>query len=279
MDKIIWIASYPKSGNTFLRFLISSLIYSDDGNFDFDIIKNIRQFDIYKYFSFVENLNYADSKNLDKLDIISKYWLEAQKKFFNVEKKFIFKTHSANLKVNGYNYTDENRTLGLIYIVRDPRDIVISYSHHTGTSIDYNINKLFDNKVTLLNSKRRIKVILSRWDTHIKSWSLLNVKKYIIKYEDLINNTEKHFLELIDFIRKDLKIQFKLNSKKFNNIITNTSFKKLQENENIMGFDEVYKGKFFRKGLSKQWENILSEDQNIKIKKEFYITLKKFNYI
>ena len=279
MDKIIWIASYPKSGNTFLRFLISSLIYSDDGNFDFDIIKNIRQFDIYKYFSFVENLNYADSKNLDKLDIISKYWLEAQKKFFNVEKKFIFKTHSANLKVNGYNYTDENRTLGLIYIVRDPRDIVISYSHHTGTSIDYNINKLFDNKVTLLNSKRRIKVILSRWDTHIKSWSLLNVKKYIIKYEDLINNTEKYFLELIDFIRKDLKIQFKLNSKKFNNIITNTSFKKLQENENIMGFDEVYKGKFFRKGLSKQWENILSEDQNIKIKKEFYIMLKKFNYI
>ena len=279
MDKIIWIASYPKSGNTFLRFLISSLIYSDDGNFDFDIIKNIRQFDIYKYFSFVENLNYADSKNLDKLDIISKYWLEAQKKFFNVEKKFIFKTHSANLKVNGYNYTDENRTLGLIYIVRDPRDIVISYSHHTGTSIDHNINKLFDNKVTLLNSKRRIKVILSRWDTHIKSWSLLNVKKYIIKYEDLINNTEKHFLELIDFIRKDLKIQFKLNSKKFNNIIKNTSFKKLQENENIIGFDEVYKGKFFRKGLSKQWENILSEDQNIKIKKEFYITLKKFNYI
>ena len=279
MDKIIWIASYPKSGNTFLRFLISSLIYSDDGNFDFDIIKNIRQFDIYKYFSFVENLNYADSKNLDKLDIISKYWLEAQKKFFNVEKKFIFKTHSANLKVNGYNYTDENRTLGLIYIVRDPRDIVISYSHHTGTSIDYNINKLFDNKVTLLNSKRRIKVILSRWDTHIKSWSLLNVKKYIIKYEDLINNTEKHFLELIDFIRKDLKIQFKLNSKKFNNIIKNTSFKKLQENEKIIGFDEVYKGKFFRKGLSKQWENILSEDQNIKIKKEFYITLRKFNYI
>lgn len=279
MDKIIWIASYPKSGNTFLRFLISSLIYSDDGNFDFDIIKNIRQFDIYKYFSFVENLNYADSKNLDKLDIISKYWLEAQKKFFNVEKKFIFKTHSANLKVNGYNYTDENRTLGLIYIVRDPRDIVISYSHHTGTSIDHNINKLFDNKVTLLNSKRRIKVILSRWDTHIKSWSLLNVKKYIIKYEDLINNTEKHFLELIDFIRKDLKIQFKLNSKKFNNIIKNTSFKKLQENEKIIGFDEVYKGKFFRKGLSKQWENILSEDQNIKIKKEFYITLKKFNYI
>ena len=46
-----------------------------------------------------------------------------------------------------------------------------------------------------------------------------------------------------------------------------------------MGFDEVYKGKFFRKGLSKQWENILSEDQNIKIKKEFYIMLKKFNYI
>tara|TARA_B100001248_G_C27320720_1_gene426619 strand:- start:115 stop:954 length:840 start_codon:yes stop_codon:yes gene_type:complete len=279
MKKIVWIASYPKSGNTFLRFLISALLYSKDGNFDLDIIKNIKQFDIYKYFRFVEKINSKDSKNLDKLNIVSKYWSEAQKRSFEVENKFIFKTHAANLKVNNFNYTDENIVLGLIYIVRDPRDIVISYSNHSGTSVDHNIDSLFNNRTTLLNSNGRIKIPLSRWDTHIKSWSFLNVPKYIIKYEDLIRNTAVHFSEIINFLKDELNINFILNAEKFNNIVENTSFKKMQEIESKFGFDEVYKGKFFRKGQSGQWLDLLSKHQNDKIKKEFGQTLKYFNYI
>ena len=279
MKKIIWIASYPKSGNTFLRFLISSLLYSKDGNFDLDIIKHIKQFDIYKYFRFVEKINLEDSKNLDKLNIVSKYWSEAQRRSFEVENKFIFKTHAANLRVNSFNYTNENRVLGLIYIVRDPRDIVISYSHHTGTSIDYNIDSLFNNRTTMTNSNGRIKIPLSRWDTHIKSWSFLNVPKYIIRYEDLIQNTDLYFSEIINFLKEELNVNFEVNSEKFNNIVKNTSFEKMQEIENKFGFDEVYKGKFFRKGESGQWLGSLSKRQNDKIKKEFEQTLKYFKYI
>ena len=132
MKKIVWVASYPKSGNTFLRFLISSLLYSEDGNFNFDIIKNIRQFDIDRYYKFIKNKKIDDYKKLDSIETISKYWQEAQKRAYSVENKYIFKTHAANLMYDKYKYTDEKLSLGLIYIVRDPRDIAVSYSHNTG---------------------------------------------------------------------------------------------------------------------------------------------------
>ena len=74
---IIWIASYPKSGNTWVRSIISSLIYSDDGNFDFDLLKKIQQFPNKKYFENFTN----DFNNINE---IKKYWIESQN-FINLE--------------------------------------------------------------------------------------------------------------------------------------------------------------------------------------------------
>ena len=62
---IIWLASYPKSGNTWLRSIISSLIYSNDGNFNFEHIYKIRQFPNIEYFEpFTKN--YQDHLSAQK---------------------------------------------------------------------------------------------------------------------------------------------------------------------------------------------------------------------
>ena len=55
--KILWIASYPKSGNTFMRSLLSSLIYTDSGEFNFNLLKKVKQFDIHLYFKFIKMIN------------------------------------------------------------------------------------------------------------------------------------------------------------------------------------------------------------------------------
>ena len=81
----------------------------------------------------------------------------------------------------------------------------------------------------MTNSNGRIKIPLSRWDTHIKSWSFLNVPKYIIRYEDLIQNTAMYFSEIINFLKEELNVNFEVNSEKFNNIVKNTSFEKMQK--------------------------------------------------
>ena len=140
MQKILWIASYPKSGNTFMRSLLSSLIYSDDGEFNFSLLKKIKQFDIQLYFEFVRMINEDDYRKLNDINIVSKYWELAQKKFFEIDNNYIFKTHAANLMYERFKYTDEERSIGLIYIVRDPRDIVISYANYINQGIDYMLN-------------------------------------------------------------------------------------------------------------------------------------------
>ena len=47
---IVWLSSYPKSGNTLVRSIIASLIYSTNGNFNFDLLKKIDQYPQKKHF-------------------------------------------------------------------------------------------------------------------------------------------------------------------------------------------------------------------------------------
>ncbi len=284
MDKILWIASYPKSGNTLVRSIISSLIYSKDGIFNFPILENLKQFDINFYFEFIKEINQEDYKNLNRLEVVSKYWELAQKHSYQKENRYIFKTHAANLMFKNFKYTDENRTLGLIYILRDPRDITVSYSKFRRESIDSTINLIKNKNAVLYNSQNKIIVPLSSWDVHIESWNLLKVPKYIVRYEDIINNREKFLIELINFLQNKLKINLIVNEEKISNILKTTSFDQLQKNESKTGYyafnhikDKEWQ--FFRKGIAGQWKQDLSSEQVSKINNLFNSSMKKFGYI
>jgi len=284
MDKILWIASYPKSGNTLVRSIISSLIYSEDGIFDFPILENLKQFDINFYFEFIKEFNQEDYKNLNRLEVVSKYWELAQRRSFKKENRYIFKTHAANLMFKNLKYTDENRTLGLIYIIRDPRDVTVSYSKFRRKSIDSTINLIKNKNAVSYNSQNEILVPLSSWDVHIESWSLLKVPKYIVRYEDIINNREKFIIELINFLQNKLNINLIVNEEKISNILKTTSFDHLQKKESQTGyyaFNHIKdkKWKFFRKGVAGQWKRYLSSQQVSEINNSFYSTMKKFAYI
>ena len=136
--KIFWIASYPKSGNTWMRAILLSLFFTKDGIFNFKLFNQIRYFDTPGNYEFIKSLNLDDFKNLNNLSIIAKYWIEAQNKINSDNKLRLFKTHNALGSVNNYNFTDRDNTCGCIYIVRDPRNVVISMSNHFDTSHEEN---------------------------------------------------------------------------------------------------------------------------------------------
>ena len=120
---IIWIASYPKSGNTWVRSIISSLIYSDDGIFKFSDIKKIDQYPQTRFF-------YGFTNEYNNIHEVKKYWIKSQEKINLDNKVKFFKTHHLNCKIDNFSFTNKNCTCATIYVVRDPRSLVGSISNH-----------------------------------------------------------------------------------------------------------------------------------------------------
>ena len=277
--KIFWIASYPKSGNTWMRAIITSFFFTKNGEFNFDLLKNVGFFDVLTRYKFIEHLNSNDFSNLHKLAIISKYRLKAQKRVKFLEDFSFFKTHNANITINKYKYTNEENTLGVIYLVRDPRDVVLSYANHQEKDIDMTIDHLLD-KRTITRDKYRLPTLLSSWDLHYESWKKLKVPKMIIKYEDLLKNTKKVMGELSYFFEQNYNFKFINKEFLIDNIINSTKFNIFKKYEENYGFQES-KGKsiFFKKGKSNQWKKKLQKKQVEKIESSLNETMTELNYI
>ena len=126
---IIWLASYPKSGNTWVRALLTSYYFSKKGDFNFELLKKIDQFPSVNHYKNDKDLYLKPESNAEK-------WLSKQKEINKDNKIRFFKTHNANCIINGNKFTDNQNTLGAIYIVRDPRNVITSLKHHYQISND-----------------------------------------------------------------------------------------------------------------------------------------------
>ena len=278
---IIWLASYPKSGNTLLRSMISAYFFTQDGNFNFKTLNNINQFPDFKLFE-----NYGIN-TFDHMEIVRNY-INVQRQINTKDKNSIrfIKTHSGLRSINGYPFTDLNNSLGAIYIVRDPRSVAKSYANHNQMSIDRASDRMLEDKATLgglknpINEADKILTHMGSWSSNYESWKVF--KKYnrylLIKYEDMVMNKEKTFITILKFIHKLADLKFAIDDDKLKNILKTTSFEYMQKAEKNYGFEESVKTKkdsekntFFKYGLN----NNTPETLPAEIKKKLEVSLKK----
>ena len=257
---ISWIASYPKSGNTFIRSFLASYFFSDTGKFDFDLLYNILQF---------PSLKFSKTDLFSKKDA-AQNWIYNQNFFFNNKDTFL-KTHNTLIEFEGYKFTSPKQTKGAIYIVRDPRNVVLSMSHHYSLTYEESFEKMINNEASLLektfNNDHSNFTFLGSWSNHYKSWRDNNEFKVLfLKYEDFEENAEKEFKKILSFIYELKNEKFIINDKKFSNALKSTNFTNLKNKENIYGFEEsIYsdKGKklnFFNFGFQNKWQKKLPHD-------------------
>ena len=275
---IIWLASYPKSGNTLVRSLLSSYFFSEDGNYDFDQIHNIQQFPRLEHF---KNLG-IDINN--KNEIIKNY-INVQKNLNKKKSLQFFKTHSALFNINNNAFTDLNNSLGVIYIVRDPRNIVTSWAHHNSLSIQDSCDYIIFQKEGFGNIN---KIYHGTWNYNFNSWKSFKYQNryLLVKYEDLIFDKKSIFLKILKFIEKFQKKKNLINMSKVDNIINTTSFERMKNLEIKKGFFEAMKDKetgknkpFFNLGPNNKWQNLLDDKIRHKIEKAFHEEMKELGYI
>tara|TARA_X000000950_G_C13772450_1_gene601572 strand:+ start:191 stop:1039 length:849 start_codon:yes stop_codon:yes gene_type:complete len=261
---IIWLASYPKSGNTWLRTLISSYYYSSDGFYKHELIKQIGQFPEKKYF---------ESFEYDPKSVIgtSNFWIKAQEKINRDKKLRFFKTHNVFGKINNNPFTSKENSIGCIYIVRDPRNVITSLSNHYELDYEKSLEWMTNHKKYIYDNRGENDYgnfqFISSWSNNYKSWKIQkDVPIKIIRYEDLLEKTYEVTKDIIRFINETSKIQVKIDIKKLKNSVNSTLFVKLKKLEKNNGFSEAIFSKkknkmipFFNLGPDNNWKNILNK--------------------
>jgi hypothetical protein len=277
---IVWIASYPKSGNTWVRSFLTAYYYCKDGVFDINNLIKIQDYPNKQFF-----------KNEVKKGEIHKHWEESQINIVNQKKIKFLKTHNSLISAFGKNFTEPKYTLGVIYIIRDPRNVITSVKNHNDfKTYEEALNMMQNDNAVIsdysyLNNHAKTNIINS-WRINYQSWLRNNnYRRLLIKYEDILNNPYQTFRDIVIFVNTICKFNDNFDEKKFNNSIETTSFKKLQELENQGKFTESVhsihdnrKIKFFYQGPDNDWKKNLSHELILKMNDYYKDDFKKFNY-
>ena len=282
---IIWITSYPKSGNTWIRSFLTSLLYSDDGKNDFSNLDKIKQFPDRSLFkNFIH-----DFQNVEE---VYKNWLNVQN-YINLDNQIKFlKTHHVNCTIKNYKFYDDANSLGTIHIVRDPRNVLTSIKNHFSLK-DFDEAKEFilkeknwvgftANKNDIITDNK-IPTLISSWKINYLSWKKITKNYLLVKYEDLIKDSHKEFFKISNYLEKIMNTKFDEN--KILNAIKTSSFSNMQDlekkdlfKENVTG-DNNNKIKFFNLGPKNDWKlclkNEIVEEINFKFKNE----MKELGYL
>jgi hypothetical protein len=277
---IIWIASYPKSGNTLLRSLLASYFFSNDGNFEFNDLNHIKQFPA------IENFRKLGIDLSNESEVFQNF-IEAQKLINKENNKIKFiKTHSSLCKINNCNFTDLKNTLGVIYIVRDPRNVVTSFAHHYNLNVEQATDTLIDETRWLIKTEKMYKTFLGSWNVNYNSWKQLNERFMLVKYEDLVNKKKTTLIKIFKFIQTLNNEELKIDMVKVNKVIKSTEFYKMKTLEQKQIFTESSiesdTGKrkaFFNLGLKNDWKKILDDKNRKKIETSFKKEMSELGYL
>lgn len=280
---IIWLASYPRSGNTWTRAFLHSLarVMEDPDAEEIDINR-------IEEGSVVENAAELFPRFINKPVALAtqaeiaaaRPWVQAAL-VESAGRPIYVKTHNARALDHGAPLINMGVSLGAIYLVRNPLDVAISYAHLNGTDIDTMIDLMamsgFGVGKSTVNGLDRVHVVIGSWSENVASWTQPpHPAVLVIRYEDLLDNPEAGFVKITRHL------QLKPTRAQIRRAIEMSRFDRLRGLEARDGFAERPKRSdeaFFREGRAGQWRDRLTEEQIARIVAKHGPLMKRFGYL
>lgn len=278
MKNIIWLASYPKSGNTWYRLFLSNLL--EDNDEPVDINEITRTGGIASARAIFDNLSGIEASDLsyEDVDILRPeiYKLMSDE----AEQTLFVKVHDSYSFLFGKPMFPPEATKGIIYILRNPLDVSVSYANHNNTTIERSIKIMGDNDHGLCTNNKKLhnqlRQKLLSWNNHVLSWiNAPNQNIHIMRYEDMKNKSLETFSASVKFAGLDYS---KENIEK---ALKSCSFEELQKQEKKSGFKEKAPSSksFFRKGEIGSWREKLNKENVKQLINDHKIVMQKFGYL
>ncbi len=277
LKKIVWLASYPKSGNTWFRIFLTNLLNHSGQPAD---INNLYPTTIASSRTLFDEATGLESSDLT-LDEIELLRPQVYRYIAANSPEFLFhKIHDAWISLEDGNVlVPEEVTKAVLYFIRNPLDVAISFAHHSATTIDKTIEMMnnsqyaFCSRETKLHNQTRQRLL--NWSEHVSSWiDQSGLPIMVIRYEDMINETFPLFKDAVKFSG------IEATDEEIRRSIEFSSFENIQKQEKERGFREkaAKAESFFRKGISGEWKNILTAHQIEKIVSRHQRIMERFGY-
>lgn len=274
MSGIVWLASYPKSGNTWVRSFLQNLIANPKSAVHINELSQFAYGDGQKFW--YEKAAGGSLAGLSTEEVM-KLTPKAQQIMVRSRPQSVFvKTHNWLGRNWDVPFITPEATSGAIHIIRNPLDVSISLAHHFGFSIDEAIDFMNDPKAETPEDDYKLAQFYGTWTDHTKSWQQFEPKFiHRVRYEDLLTKPGTAFGGIAKFL--GLKPPKSILSK----AIKNASFKTLQAQEKKDGFlEKSDKAEmFFRSGKAGDWKKVLSEGQVKRLVEVHHDLMKEFGYL
>lgn len=269
---LVWLASYPKSGNTWLRAFLANYFVESDGPVPLDKIRQVSFGD-----SAMEP--YVHRARIDHRRLMPAQLLQLRQSWLdeisNRGAMNFVKTHNAHARLGQAWWIPAALTHSAIYLVRDPRDMVISYADHWGIPIDNAIREIANRQNMIAPNPRSVAQFLGAWSAHVDGWSRArDLRVLTVRYEDMLSAPEREFARILRHIGAPL------DEATLSQAIERSSFGQLAAAEAAEGFSErgPKQQAFFRKGEAGGWRDVLTEAQATQIWSDHRAAMRRHKY-
>jgi hypothetical protein len=274
MAGIIWLASYPKSGNTWLRSFLHNFLRAADRSYDInkltDLTAGESMTELYRAQDPLLDEHYTDDHVRELRPLVHRAISQRS------PDTVLVKTHNALAEIDGAPLISLDVTAGAIYVVRNPLDVAISFSHHNRTTVDNIVEFMNARAAATTSNATNVYEFYDTWSGHVASWTATSSPTlHVMRYEDMLASPLKSFAGVVKFLGIEAP------RRRIEKAVRLSSFQVLKEQERRQGFRERPRAMdaFFREGKAGQWKKVLTTEQVAAIVSAHREQMERFGYV